>query len=118
MSILSSAVIEAAQEAIVLFDREGVVREFNPMAEQIFGRSREQAVGRNLMDFAIPPRLIDTFKMHLEAAYREGKIPQRMPGSLCFAAEWLGVSLRNFDRRHRDPAGQIAEHVWPRHHRA
>ena len=55
-------VIETAREAIVLFDREGIVRDFNPQAEQIFGLTREQAVGRNLADFAIPSRLLDVFK--------------------------------------------------------
>jgi PAS domain S-box-containing protein len=69
------AVIDTAREAIVLFTREGVVRDFNPLAEQTFGWSREQAVGRNLADFAIPPRLLEAFRRHLETAYREGKDP-------------------------------------------
>jgi PAS domain S-box-containing protein len=69
------AVIETAQEAIILFDKEGVVQDFNPMAEQIFGWSREQAVGRNLADFAVPPSEIEGFRAHREAAYREGKDP-------------------------------------------
>ena len=68
-------VIDTAREAIVLFDKEGVVREFNPSAEHIFGWSREQVVGRNLADFAIPTRLLGVFKKHLETAYREGKAP-------------------------------------------
>ena len=68
-------VIETAREAIVLFDREGIVRDFNPVAEQIFGLTREQALGRNLADFAIPARLVDVFRKHLETAYREGKDP-------------------------------------------
>ncbi len=72
---LASAVMGTAQEAIVLFNREGVVWEFNPVAEKIFGISRQQAVGRNFTNFAIPPRLIDVFRRHLEAAYREGKDP-------------------------------------------
>jgi len=69
------AIIDTAQEAIVLFDREGVVWEFNPRAEQIFGWSREQVVGRKLGDFAIPPKLLDAFRTHVEAAYRDGKAP-------------------------------------------
>jgi len=71
------AVIDTAREAIVLFDREGVVRDFNPMAEQIFGWSHEQAVGRNLADIAVPPRLHEVFRKHLETAYREGKDPTK-----------------------------------------
>jgi PAS domain S-box-containing protein len=71
----SRAVIETAQEAIVLFDRQGVVRDFNPVAEKILGRTREQVEGRNLADFAIPPQLAEVFKRHLETAYRVGKDP-------------------------------------------
>jgi PAS domain S-box-containing protein len=69
------AIVETAQEAIVLLDKEGVVWDLNPKAVEMFGRSREQAVGRNLADFAIPPRLLDIFRKHLETAYREGKDP-------------------------------------------
>ena len=71
----SRAVIETAREVIVLLDREGVVRGFNPAAEQIFGLSREQAMGRNLADFAIPPRLLEVFHRHLDVAYRDGRDP-------------------------------------------
>jgi two-component system NtrC family sensor kinase len=69
------AVIETAQEAIVLLDQEGVARDFNPTAARIFGWSREQTVGRNLADFAIPPRLLDVFRKHLDAACRVGRDP-------------------------------------------
>ena len=69
------ALIDTAREAIVLFNREGVIRDFNPVAEQIFGLARERAVGRNLAEFAIPPELLGVFKNHLELAYREGKDP-------------------------------------------
>ena len=56
-------------------DKEGVVWDLNPQAVGMLGRSREQTVGRNLADFAIPPRLRDGFRNHLETAYREGKDP-------------------------------------------
>ena len=69
------AVIETAREAIVLFDREGVIRDFNPVAEEVFGLTRKQALGKNLADFAIPPSLAEVFKSHLETAYREGRDP-------------------------------------------
>ncbi len=71
----SRAVIETAREAIVLFDRQGVVREFNPVAEQIFGRSRAQVLGKNLAEFAIPTKFVEVFQGHLETAYRLGKDP-------------------------------------------
>ena len=70
-------VIESAREAIVVFDRESTVHDFNPAAEQIFGLSRQQAVGRKLTDFAIPPRSLGVFREHLANACREGRDPLR-----------------------------------------
>jgi PAS domain S-box-containing protein len=71
----AQAIIDAAQEGIVLFDTEGVVQDINPQAATIFGRSPEEAVGRNLADIAVPPRLLPIFKRHLEAAFRTGRDP-------------------------------------------
>jgi len=69
------AVIESAREVIVLFDRDGVIVDFNPVAEEIFGLTRERAIGRKLTDFAVPPDLAEVFKVHTEAAYRQGRDP-------------------------------------------
>ena len=69
------AIVENAPEAIVLYDQEGVVREFNPAAAKMFGWSREYAVGRKLEDFLIPSRRADAFREHTQAAYRLGKDP-------------------------------------------
>ena len=108
------AVIETAREAIVLFTREGVVRDFNPVAEQIFGLSRAEAVGKNLADFAIPPALFHVFKNHLETAFRVGKDPLRgcieYPASLRQNRGHL--SLRNLRiGLSRSPQGKLAEHL-------
>jgi len=69
------AIIDAAQEGIVLFDAKGVVLEFNPQAAAIFGWPSGEAVGRNLVDVAVPPRLLHVFAGHLEAAFRQGRDP-------------------------------------------
>ena len=45
------AVLEAALDAIITVDHEGGIREFNPAAERIFGRSRFEVVG---LPFAEP----------------------------------------------------------------
>ncbi|MGZ8782431.1 MAG: PAS domain S-box protein [Gaiellaceae bacterium] len=49
------AIVESALDCIVTMDAEGIVREFNPAAEQTFGYRREEAVGRRLSDLIIPP---------------------------------------------------------------
>jgi len=69
------AIINAAQEAIILLDEEGVVRDLNPKALEMFGRSREETVGHNLVDFAIPPRDLGHFREYVETAYRVGRQP-------------------------------------------
>jgi PAS domain S-box-containing protein len=69
------AIIDAAQEGIVLFDTSGGVKEFNPQAAAIFGWAPEEVVGRNLADFAVPSRLHHIFAKHMEAAFRLGKDP-------------------------------------------
>jgi PAS domain S-box-containing protein len=69
------AIVDAAQEAILLFDKEGVVWDLNPKALEMFGRSRDETVGHNLVDFAIPTRLLGVFRKHVETAYRVGRDP-------------------------------------------
>lgn len=45
-----------AQDAIILADRDGVIRVWNAGAEVMFGHSAEEAIGRTL-DLIIPERL-------------------------------------------------------------
>ena len=50
---LGRAVIETASDAVVLADREGVIRFWNPGAERLFGLASAQALGQSL-DIIIP----------------------------------------------------------------
>lgn len=52
-----TAVMEAALDAIVLMDAEGMIIDFNAAAERTFGYSRAEVIGRSLADSLIPPRL-------------------------------------------------------------
>ena len=40
--------VEAAPEAVIAIDAEGLIEVFNPAAEEIFGRSAEEMLGRNV----------------------------------------------------------------------
>lgn len=51
------SVIESALDAVVMMDREGRIIEWNRPAEQIFGWSRQEALGRNLGETIVPPSL-------------------------------------------------------------
>jgi PAS domain S-box-containing protein len=54
---MASAVVAAAFEAIITIDHDGLVVEWNPAAERIFGYSRSEAIGREMADLIIPSRL-------------------------------------------------------------
>jgi len=70
------AMIDAALDAIIAMDEMGVIREFNPAAERIFGYRRDETIGRSLGDVIITVGLRDA---HREALARylvtgEGKL--------------------------------------------
>jgi PAS domain S-box-containing protein len=52
---LSTAILEAALDCVIVIDHAGRVGEFNPAAERTFGYSREEAIGRELAELIIPP---------------------------------------------------------------
>jgi len=54
---LSSAFIANAIDAIMIMDDKGIIVEFNPAAEKIFGYSRNEVIGRSLSEVIIPVRL-------------------------------------------------------------
>lgn len=53
----NSAILRASLDAILLMDHHGMLREFNPSAEEMFGQTREEVIGKSLADVIIPPRL-------------------------------------------------------------
>jgi PAS domain S-box-containing protein len=53
---LCREVLERARDAVIVADRDGLVRFWNEGAERIFGYSRDEALGRSL-DLIIPERL-------------------------------------------------------------
>ncbi|BAE50969.1 PAS domain S-box protein [Paramagnetospirillum magneticum] len=51
---IKSSILDAAQDAIITIDRSGMVVEFNPAAEHIFGRRSSDALGHEIADLIIP----------------------------------------------------------------
>jgi PAS domain S-box-containing protein len=51
-----ASIIETAGEAFVSIDVDGRIVEWNPQAEATFGWSRDEALGRALVETIIPPR--------------------------------------------------------------
>jgi diguanylate cyclase (GGDEF)-like protein/PAS domain S-box-containing protein len=52
---IDDAVLRAALDAIISIDARGVVLEFNPAAERMFGYVRDDVVGADLAELVIPP---------------------------------------------------------------
>ena len=49
--------INASPDAIVVANLDGLVLDFNPAAADMFGYTREQAIGQRLETLIVPPRL-------------------------------------------------------------
>lgn len=50
---------EVALDCVLIADESGRVVEFNPSAEEVFGYSRESALGRTIAELIVPPSLRD-----------------------------------------------------------
>jgi diguanylate cyclase (GGDEF)-like protein/PAS domain S-box-containing protein len=69
----TGAVIDAALDAIVLMDHKGLVVEFNPAAERIFGYGRNEVLGRPMADHLVPPQLRDRHLASVDRFLRTGE---------------------------------------------
>jgi PAS domain S-box-containing protein len=63
-------VFNASVDAIVVMSADGLVTDWNPAAEELFGHTREQAVGRELAELIIPESLREMHRAAL-ARWRE-----------------------------------------------
>ena len=72
---LNRAILESALDCIITMDAAGVVREFNPAAERVFGYRREQAVGQELAGLIIPPALRERHRQGLAHYLKSGEGP-------------------------------------------
>jgi len=52
---LKTGVLESALDAIITMNHDGMIVEFNPAAEKMFGWARSEAVGKPLVDLIVPP---------------------------------------------------------------
>jgi PAS domain S-box-containing protein len=74
---LVDEVIAAASDAFIAIDAEGVITAWNPSAEQTFGWSAADAIGRNLSETIIPPGLRDAHRAGL-ARFLDTGVPHVM----------------------------------------
>ena len=75
LEAINRAILESALDCIITMDAAGTVREFNPAAERVFGFLRAQAVGRELAELIVPPRLRERHRKGLAHYLKTGEGP-------------------------------------------
>ncbi|GIF12162.1 hypothetical protein Ate01nite_21940 [Actinoplanes teichomyceticus] len=91
-SALVRRILEVSQDAYVSIDADGRVLEWNPAAEQLFGWSRDEAVGVDLSRLVVPEQHRDAHRRGLERVRNSGT--SRLAGTR--------LELPAVDRRGRD----------------
>lgn len=69
------SILETASDAFVALDSTGVISEWNRRAEEMFGWSHDEAVGRRLEDTIIPERYRERHVAGLERFFATGEGP-------------------------------------------
>ncbi len=75
LSELNRAILESALDCIITMDADGLVREFNPAAERVFGYRREDVIGQELASLIIPPVLRERHRQGLAKYLETGEGP-------------------------------------------
>ncbi|NUP13014.1 MAG: response regulator [Polyangiaceae bacterium] len=70
-----AAVIHSALDPIVSMDERGMITEFNPAAELVFGRSRADTMGKELASIMIPERWREAHRQGLARYIQTGEGP-------------------------------------------
>jgi PAS domain S-box-containing protein len=69
------AILDAALDAVIAMDHRGLITDFNPAAERMFGYRRDDVVGMELAQLIIPPELRDQHRQGLARFLQTGKGP-------------------------------------------
>jgi PAS domain S-box-containing protein len=67
------AILETTLDALIAINHEGMIIDFNPAAEQIFGIDRDKAFGRDLADVIIPHPLREAHRQGFARYLATGK---------------------------------------------
>jgi PAS domain S-box-containing protein len=69
------AIIETAHSGFIAMDADDRIVEWNPRAEEMFGWSRAEALGRSVAETIIPPSLRDSHRVGVERLAKTGEGP-------------------------------------------
>lgn len=72
---LNATIISACLDGMITIDAHGIIIEYNPAAEKIFGYSREQAIHSNMAELIIPSEFRDAHYVGLQKYLKTGHGP-------------------------------------------
>ncbi len=67
------AIVDSALDAVVVMDAEGIITDWNPQAEETFGWSRPEALGRRMSETIIPAQYRLSHERGLEQFFKTGQ---------------------------------------------
>jgi PAS domain S-box-containing protein len=107
-SFLGNAILNTTSDAILVADRQGVIRFWNPGAMRIFGFAAEEAIGLSL-DLIIPERLRNRHWEGYERVMASGEtrygagdllaVPAVAKGGRQISVEFTIILLQDSERR-------------------
>ncbi|KYG65523.1 hypothetical protein AZI86_00135 [Bdellovibrio bacteriovorus] len=116
------AIIDSAYDAFVAIDKNSKIQEWNPQAERTFGWTREEALGRALIDLIVPEKFHQAHHVGLTRYLATGEgailnrrieVPARHKNGTILAMEltvypiqqkdslWFGAFLHDISERKR-----------------
>ena len=75
LEMLYRGIVDNALDGIITIGADGRVLEFNPAAERVFGFSRSEAIGKELAELIIPPRMREQHRRGLAHYLKTGEGP-------------------------------------------
>jgi PAS domain S-box-containing protein len=75
LEMLYRGILDTALDCIITMGADGRVLEFNPAAERMFGFTRQEAVGKELAELIIPPRMREQHRRGLKHYLKTGEGP-------------------------------------------
>ena len=67
------SITNTAKDAIIMMDDEGKISYWNPAAEEIFGYSAQEAIGKELHSLIVPEKYLDDFRKGFTEFKKTGK---------------------------------------------
>lgn len=73
--LVKSTLLLNSLDCIITMSQEGIIQEFNPSAEKVFGYSRDEAIGKEMANLIIPQRFREAHRQGLRKYLKTGEGP-------------------------------------------